>query len=112
MYLTGKQIALLKIVVEGNGNDLLGKFIAVDLDQVLERLPYRTSKQSLQFSIRALVKKEVIKKESAENRRGRSRVLLSPTLLGRRVFRAEVDPCFVEDEDSEPQLHSEPGFPL
>ena len=60
----------------------------VDLDEVLDRVPYETTKQSIQFSIRALVKKELIEKQEREKRRGRSRVVLGPTELGYSVLRA------------------------
>jgi hypothetical protein len=67
--LTGKQIALLKVIVEGN-RDENGNFSPCDLDQIMERLPHKPIKASLQFSIRFLIKKGMLYKGGLEYRRG------------------------------------------
>ena len=58
---------------------------AVDLDQLLERLPYATTKESLQFSLRALERHALIDRSFAEHRRGRLRRLVAPTETGRQL---------------------------
>jgi len=77
MTMTTKQRQIMNTVVRLNED---GSFL--DLDQILDRLTYRTSKQSLQFSIRFLIKKGFLIKQGRERRRGRSRVILSPTKFG------------------------------
>lgn len=101
MRLTVKQIEIMGILNAGNGIDA-GKFSPCDLDQLLERLSYRTTKDSIQFSIRALVKKELVEKKGTEVRRGRSRVLLSLTKSGKAIFSAETEPWMVGEEDTIP----------
>lgn len=78
MQLTVKQIALMKAIGKPNEDGSHR-----DLDQVLEELSYKTTKASLQFSIRALVKHGLIEKLGTETRRGRSRQCLSVTEKGR-----------------------------
>lgn len=85
MNVTEKQMQIMSVVVKGNED---GSFI--DLDQLLERIPYETTKESMQFSIRALVKNQLISKKDRESRRGRSRVILAPTELAYFVMRAKV----------------------
>ena len=72
MHLTQKQIELLRVIGTRNEDGS-----AVDLDQILELLSYQTTKQSLQFSIRALIAPDLIKKDAPEKRRGRTRTLIS-----------------------------------
>lgn len=77
MHLTVKQIELMRVIGAGNPDGS-----PADLDQVLERLSYETTKASLQFSIRALIKHGLIEKGAREKRRGRQRVLLLITPAG------------------------------
>lgn len=100
MHLTQKQIDVIGVVVAGNGN-IGGVFSPCDLDQLIERIPYKPTKEALQFSIRNLIKKGAIEKAGTENRRGRRRVLIGPTKLGKSVITAETNPCFVEHDDEE-----------
>ena len=97
MHLTTKQLHILSTVIKGNPD---GSFI--DLDQLLERLPYETTKQSIQFSIRALIAKKLLMKHPREKRRGRSRVILSATDLGYRI----MSPHSAIIDESERLLHS------
>lgn len=78
MALTKKQTELIQVIAAGNEDGT-----HADLDQVIERLSYSPSKQSIQFSIRALVVKELITKDGREKRRGRMRALIAPTIMGR-----------------------------
>ncbi|MEZ2310759.1 hypothetical protein AB6809_29365 [Paraburkholderia sp. RCC_158] len=81
MNLTIKQIEIMKVVVAGAAAGAV-----VDLDQLLERLPYATSKESLQFSLRAIERHQLIDRSVAEHRRGRVRRLIAPTALGHAVI--------------------------
>lgn len=77
MHLTAKQIELLRVIATGNGP---GE--PCDLDEILERVRYETTKASLQFSIRALIKHSLIEKKDVEKRRGRQRRPIAITSLG------------------------------
>lgn len=83
MILTEKQLHIMSVIMKGNDD---GSF--VDLDQILERIPYETTKQSIQFSIRALIERQLINKKPHEKRRGRRRVVLGPTELAFFVMRS------------------------
>jgi len=78
MHLTAKQIELLRVIRAGNGLD-----DPCDLDEILDRVRYETTKASLQFSIRALIKHGLIEKRDTEKRRGRQRRPIAITELGR-----------------------------
>ncbi|RQT26042.1 hypothetical protein [Burkholderia contaminans] len=84
MNLTTKQIEIMKVVVAGNTAN--AEWSPSDIDQILERLPYRTTKESLQFSLRALEKHGLIDRSSTEHRRGRVRRLVAPTPTGSAVI--------------------------
>jgi DNA-binding MarR family transcriptional regulator len=98
MHLTTKQITLLTAIVNGNGpNDPL------DLDQLLDKIDYETTKQSLQFSIRALINRNMIVKDGPQRRRGRMRQVISPTPQGRDIIGNHKPsvPAYVVSEDDE-----------
>lgn len=60
---------------------------SLDFDQLLERLSWRPSKESAQFTIRATITKGLLeKKPDLELRRGRKRVCYRLTAEGVRVF--------------------------
>ena len=84
MGLTTKQRALMGVIVAGNDDGT-----NLDIDQILEALPYDTSKESLQFSLRALVNKGCIQKMPTETRRGRARVIYAATAYGNSFFMAK-----------------------
>jgi hypothetical protein len=79
MNLTTKQIEIMKVVAAAAASE------PVDLDQLLERLTYATTKESLQFSLRAIERHGLIDRSMAEHRRGRLRRLVAATDLGRAV---------------------------
>lgn len=81
MRLTEKQIEQLRVIGPGNpdGSD-------VDIDEILERLSYTTTKQSFQFSLRALINKGLVEKGPRVVRRGRERQTIKPTALGLGYF--------------------------
>lgn len=81
MRLTAKQIEQMKVITTGNADGS-----PVDLDQILERLSYKPSKQSYQFSLRALIKHGLVEKGPRETRRGRERQTITPTGLGSAMF--------------------------
>lgn len=83
MKFTSKQGEIMATILKGNPDGT-----ALDIDQLLEALPYRTSKQSLQFSLRALIKHGMIAKGEPECRRSRNRVVITPTGLGYTTFGA------------------------
>lgn len=83
MRLTKKQLSLIAAIQKGGERGELP-----DLNQILQNLNYETSKQSLQFSIRALVRKGVIEKRELEARRGQQRRVLSLTAAGYQIAAA------------------------
>ena len=98
---TTKQRALLTVVCAGDGRDHLGNMIPVDIDQILERMEYKTSKESLQFSLRALIHKGIIYKAPyTELRRGRARAVIFPTDDGKTIINAVSMESVVENDNS------------
>ncbi|HBE5562772.1 TPA: hypothetical protein KMB20_004639, partial [Escherichia coli] len=63
MTLTDKQKDIIKTLNLGYERGHL-----LDLDELLEVLPYKTTKQSIQFSIRALIKKGLVEKGHTRQR--------------------------------------------
>ncbi|HHT4259136.1 TPA: hypothetical protein ACTYZB_004803 [Klebsiella variicola] len=80
MNLTSKQKDIIKTLSLGYERGHL-----LDLDELLEILPYRTTKQSMQFSLRALIKKGLVEKHECRPRGEtlHSRRTLGLTVLGR-----------------------------
>lgn len=89
--LTIKQLEILSIVLGGNPDPHRPGDALVDMDQLLERLSYEPTKQSLQFSIRALVKRGLIDKGPEVSRRGRRRITFSLTQKGREMLPASSE---------------------
>lgn len=77
MNLTKKQKQILALVLAKNSDGTL-----IDFDQLVDRLPYSTTKDSMHFSIRALVSKGLVEKGPIETRRGRGRRVIGITPLG------------------------------
>lgn len=96
-FITDKQYKILTVLCHGNGKDEEGRFIPCDLDELLERIAYDATKASMQFSIRALVKRGFISK-SLEQRRGAKRVTYIPTRVGFQVM-GYHDPSYIEESD-------------
>ncbi len=97
MHLTKKQIAVMRTIVNGY-LDEEGDHQWLDLDQLLNRLPYETSKQSMQFTLRTLTKKYGLVTRQLETRRGRRRRIVMPTPAALRIFKPVV---LRRDEDSD-----------
>ena len=75
--MTGKQLEALKVISnEENEHEPL------DLDQVIARLSFKTTKQAFQFVVRSLLKRELIEKLDCEVVRSRKRRFLKITPLG------------------------------
>jgi DNA-binding PadR family transcriptional regulator len=85
MKITENQARILSVLVEGNPDGSI-----VDLDQLLDRLRvdfhWATTKPSLQFSLRQLIKAGLVNRLGQELRRQRNRRLLQITDLGRSVM--------------------------
>lgn len=113
--LTRKQFTILDIIVQGNeaGVNPLDRF--VDLDQVIERIPYEVTKAAIQFSIRSMVEAKFIEKHAKQKRRGANRILFAATEVG--LYRMKPEsftsaPSFISDFDENEDIgdfHSE-GF--
>lgn len=89
-HLTAKQLDQLRVIVAGNDDST-----HADLDQILDRLRYHTSKASFQFSLRTLVGRGLVEKLPLEYRRGAQRRPIRPTEAG--VY-AATRPVSVPDE--------------
>lgn len=98
--MTHKQIQIMTIVIAGNGVDADGKFVPADIDQLLERLPYKTTKDSMHFSLRALMRRGMIEKGEVEARRGRKRRPIVPTDLGKSALSATASAPVIEPAGS------------
>lgn len=77
MILTTKQENVLTVIVRGNSD---GSFC--DLDEIIQKVYYKTTKPSIQFIIRNLIHKGLIQKQETEKRRSRRRIILSATESG------------------------------
>lgn len=86
--LTMRQLQVLTILTLPEGQPLL------DMDQLLElsneKLGKITSKQAMQFILRAMIRNRIVEKVGPEIRRGRNRVLIKPTKVGRAIVEAGV----------------------
>lgn len=83
--ITGKQLEALRVIAnEEHGGR------AQDLDQIISRLSYKTTKQNFQFVVRSLIKRELIEKLECKTARGKKRRFLKITPLG--LNRLENEP--------------------
>jgi DNA-binding MarR family transcriptional regulator len=80
--LTAKQFQILDVLTRGNPD---GSFC--DMDELISRVGYETSKDSMHFSVRALIKRGFVVKHERESRRGKSRRVLSATPAGYDLIR-------------------------
>ncbi len=97
--LTQKQRQILTTIVQGSRapDGTLDQWL--DMDQLLEQLPYRTSRESMQFSLRALEKKGLLEPQRYEVRRGQRRRLAVPTSDGMSLVSFAPAAVIVEHED-------------
>ncbi len=75
--LTAKQVEILLLVFKKNTDGT-----HLDLDQLLNELSYKPTKQALQFSIRSLIKNHKYITKGSEKRRGRRHVTYIATPTG------------------------------
>jgi len=87
-------------IIDGHVNDE-GEFTYLDMDQLLDAISYETSKQSMTFSIRFLIKKGLVEKQPSELRRKRVRVPFSPTKYALGVLRTKPEPMVFEDVEND-----------
>ena len=94
--LTPYQTEILDLVRDG-----CVKNEPVDLDQLLDTLSWKPTKQSLQFTIRALIAKNVMAKTDCIVRRARKRVCFILTLEGMAVYDPREPAPVLKKEDME-----------
>jgi DNA-binding MarR family transcriptional regulator len=104
MHLTSKQRELLTTIAKANPDGS-----PTDLNEILERLSYAPTKESVQFSIRALIAHNIIEKLGSENRRGRRRVLIGATELGKQLAAPSKIGSFISSEEQDQALEELSG---
>lgn len=75
MKLTTKQRMILKTLSEGKSYEDGEPETHMDLDQIISKVPYEVTKPAIQFTLRSLREKSLIKKSGYQKRRGASRCL-------------------------------------
>lgn len=96
--ITEKQRELLHIIIKGNPVVTLKNPSAmfIDIDQLIEKAAdvYKReyTKQAIQFHVRALIKRGLIIKRGTEKRRGRKRVIYSPTSISLKLYSSYKTP--------------------
>jgi len=66
---------ILKTLVAGGSYEKEHPGRHMDLDQIIKKVPYEVTKPAIQFSLRSLKEKGLIKKSGYQKRRGASRCL-------------------------------------
>lgn len=86
--LTVKQTSVLTTLYKHNSFSNADHTDKMDLDQLIDAVPYEVSKQAIQFTLRSLHKRGYIKKaDDTQYRRGRMRVLWFITEAGEKLIR-------------------------
>lgn len=113
MNLTVKQISIMRVIAAGNAGEVENSDRSrVDLDQLLDRIDYETSKASIQFSIRSLIKSGMIVK-SDDRRRGRLHVTYVPTEACHKILtRRPAEYHYLEDEEGDSLLAEMEAVPI
>lgn len=99
MRLSRKQRQIMEIVMRGNVRDDGVRESWADVHQLLERLPYKTSRESLLCSLKILIDKGLVERGPAELRRGRWSVPFVPTDLAFDILRARPEYREIEHDD-------------
>lgn len=85
MRLTDNQLKILKVLLDKNTDGS-----EVDLDQLLDKLAVEydwvTTKAALQWSLRKLIKMDLVERLGTDVRRHRARRVLKLTVLGTKVM--------------------------
>jgi hypothetical protein len=89
---------LLSAIAKGHKEDL------VDMDQLVETLSYRPSKESLHFSLRALIKQGFIEKAGLELRRTKKRITFRLLKPGIQVLRGPGADAFIFSVEDDTHL--------
>lgn len=89
MKLTRKQREILKTLAEQGSFEFEPPEKHIDLDQLLSLVPYEVNKPAIQFSLRALKSKNLLKKSGYQKRRGSNRVLWVVTKSGVAYLKGE-----------------------
>lgn len=95
MNLTTKQLSIITTLIEKDSTPTGAN--ALDIDQLIEAVPYDVSKAAIQFSLRSLVTKGMIKKcADVEKvlRRGRRRRTYVVSEVCYKVMAGRKDPAF------------------
>lgn len=87
--LTRKQAALMKVIMAGNIDAKGNRISWCDYKQILDRLPYKTSRDSLMCSIRILDQQGWISRAGKELRNGRAMQTVQPTAAALRILAPE-----------------------
>lgn len=101
MNLTRKQVHILEILMKGDDDGGL-----LDMDTLLEKIAYETSKQSMQFSMRILMNKGLVERHY-ELRRSRKRAVYSLSVTAIRMFDASTGEFDIIEEGLD--LDFDPG---
>lgn len=89
--LTRKQSALMKVIMAGNIDAKGNRISWCDYTQILDRLPYTTTRESLMCSIRILREQNWIKAAGKEIRDGRAKQTIEPTAVALRILAPEPE---------------------
>jgi hypothetical protein len=87
MLLTVKQTEVIGLLSKGNPDGS-----PMDMNQLCERLSYKPSKEALVFTIRFLIKRELVEKLGTALRCGKNRRLVGVTVLGQHYANAGLPP--------------------
>lgn len=89
MKLTTKQREILKTLFDHGSLEHVPAENQIDLDQLLGVVTYEVNKPAIQFSLRALKTKGLLKKSGYQKRRGSNRVLWVVTKSGVQYLTGE-----------------------
>ena len=79
--LSKKQRQILETLCVGNRDESGATVSWLDLDQLVERVPYEVKKPAMNFSVRYLADKGMLTKGQKEIRRSKKRSVIIPTQL-------------------------------
>ncbi|MDL2284441.1 hypothetical protein LJC19_04790 [Oxalobacter sp. OttesenSCG-928-P03] len=94
---TRKQYQILEVLCKGRGKDANGELIPCDMNHLLSAIPYETTRTSMYFSLRPLMRYGLIEKETAYREGTKVAITLyRPTELGMKVMGVNK-PSYIED---------------
>ena len=99
MRLTPKQVELLNIIQKANPDGTL-----IDMDELLERASYKPTKESMHFSIRALIVRGLIEKGDREKRRHAVRATFRILPLGQHMIIHVAPSVYVSSVEEDADL--------